>query len=433
MGEQSERFNRIRELAVSMAEKAKQDAAKDIRESEEAVNYSLSVFRFTGIAALLLAAFITYFLNRIIANPLKEISLTAGRIASGDLDINVTQNDRKDEVGVLINTFSRMTTSLSEKANVARQIAASDLTVIVKPASEKDVLGKSFSIMIDNLRTITKDIMEGINTLSSSASEILASTTQVASGAAETATAVSETTATVEEVKQTSHMASQKAKSVADTALNAKTVSSAGKKSVDETIEAMSNINEQMESVAETIVKLSEQSQTIGEIIATVNNLAEQSNLLAVNAAIEAAKAGDQGKGFSVVAQEVKNLADQSKQATTQVRTILNDIQKTISTAVMATEQGSKAVKTGVEKSKDSGDSIKVLADSISESAQAASQIFATSQQQLVGMDQVAQAMEEIKKSSIETSASTKQAEIAAKNLHDLGMKLKSAIDRYKV
>jgi methyl-accepting chemotaxis protein len=107
-------------------------------------------------------------------------------------------------------------------------------------------------------------------------------------------------------------------------------------------IEGMKKIQTQMESIAESVVKLSEQSQAIGEIIASVNDLAEQSNLLAVNAAIEAAKAGEQGKGFAVVAQEVKSLAEQSKQATSQVRTIFNDIQKATTAAVLATEQGAR-------------------------------------------------------------------------------------------
>ncbi|MDO8706310.1 MAG: methyl-accepting chemotaxis protein, partial [Sulfuricaulis sp.] len=179
---------------------------------------------------------------------------------------------------------------------------------------------------------------------------------------------------------------------------------------------------------AESIVRLSEQSQAIGEIIATVNDLAEQSNLLAVNAAIEANKAGEQGKGFAVVAQEVKSLAEQSKQATAQVRTILGDIQKATSTAVLATEQGNKAVEAGVKQTTETGESIRLLADSIAEAAQAATQIAASSQQQMVGMDQVALAMENIKQASVQNVAGTKQAEAAAQNLHELGQKLNDLI-----
>ncbi|KVW94802.1 methyl-accepting chemotaxis protein [Thiobacillus denitrificans] len=273
-------------------------------------------------------------------------------------------------------------------------------------------------------RAITRQLRESIAQIASSSSEILATTSQVASGAAETATAVSETTATVEEVKQTAQLASQKARFVSDSAQKASQVSQRGSKSVEEAIQGMNRIQEQMESIAESIVRLSEQSQAIGEIIATVNDLAEQSNLLAVNAAIEAAKAGEQGKGFAVVAQEVKSLAEQSKQATGQVRTLLGDIQKATSAAVLATEQGNKAVEAGVRQTGETGEAIRLLAESINEAAQAATQIAASSQQQMVGMDQVAQAMENIKQASVQNVAGTRQAEVAAQGLHELGQKL---------
>ena len=278
------------------------------------------------------------------------------------------------------------------------------------------------------VRAITRQLREGIVQLGSSASEILATTTQVAAGAAETATAVSETTATVEEVKQTAQVASQKAKYVSESAQKATGVSQAGRKSVEEVVEGMRRIQEQMESVAESIVRLSEQGQAIGEIIATVNDLAEQSNLLAVNAAIEANKAGEQGKGFAVVAQEVRSLAEQSRQATAQVRGILGDIQKATAAAVLATEQGAKAVESGVRQSAEAGESIRLLADNVVEAAQAATQIAASSQQQMVGMDQVAQAMENIRQASAQNVSGTKQAELAAQNLHELGARLGAMI-----
>ncbi|GLQ91510.1 methyl-accepting chemotaxis protein [Dyella acidisoli] len=282
------------------------------------------------------------------------------------------------------------------------------------------------------VRKITHELREGITKLASSASEILATTTQLASSVVQTATAVSETTATVEEVKQTAQLATEKARYVLDSAQRASTVSTAGRTAVDDTVQGMHRIQSQMESVADSIVRLSEQSQAIGEIIATVNGLAEQSNLLAVNAAIEATKAGEQGKGFGVVAQEIKSLAEQSKQATAQVRTILGDIQKATSAAVLATEQGSKAVEAGVKQTGDTGDSIRMLADNITEAAQAATQIAASSQQQMVGMDQVVVAMESIKQASTQNVAGTRQAEEAAKSLHQLGMRLGDLIGSHR-
>jgi methyl-accepting chemotaxis protein len=133
------------------------------------------------------------------------------------------------------------------------------------------------------------------------------------------------------------------------------------------------------------------------------------------------------------VAQEVKSLAEQSKQATAQVRQILGEIQKATSAAVMAAEQGSNAVQTGVRLSGEAGESIRLLSDSIAESSQAAIQIAASAQQQLVGVDQVALAMRNIGEASAQNVAGTKQIETAAKNLHGLGVKLKRLAEQYQL
>ncbi len=379
-------------LAVANHIKSKNDSIYQSNQKQITQLYYIAVG--LGSLDLLDIIAILWAIISLIAVPLKKITSLTEKVADGEFNVAVETVDRKDEIGILMRTFQKMA---------------------------------------ENLRRMTMDTKDAVNLLSTSASEILASTAQLASGATETSSAITETTTTVEEVKQTSQLATQKAKMVSDTASNASQISVGGKKSVEETMIIMNNIHEQMELVAETIVRLSEQSQSIGEIAATVNDLAEQSNLLAVNAAIEAAKAGEQGKGFAVVAQEVKSLAEQSKQATTQVRLILNDVQKSISAAVMATEQGSKAVESGVKQSKETGEAINNVMSSISETSQAAIQILATTQQQIVGMNQVAQAMENINQASIQSLSSTKQVEMAAHTLNDMGIKLKQLIEKYKV
>jgi methyl-accepting chemotaxis protein len=393
-GIQDERHRKMSALAQQLGDAAVDQARIAVAASEQEANYAVRLFVIVGLLATLLGITLVLFLNRIIAVPLRAVSDIAERVAAGDLTVNLPVDDRADEVGALMRTFRAM---------------------------------------IENLRRTTQEINEGVGVLASSSSEILATTTQVASGAAETASAVSETTATVEEVKQTAQVASQKARYVSDSAQKTAQVSQTGRKSVEDAMQGMQHIQEQMESIAESIVRLSEQSQAIGEIIATVNDLAEQSNVLAVNAAIEAARAGEHGKGFGVVAQEVKSLAEQSKQATAQVRAILGDIQKATGAAVLATEQGNKAVESGVKQTTETGESIRLLAESINEAAQAATQIAASSQQQMVGMDQVALAMENIKQASVQNVAGTKQAEVAAQSLHELGQRLKRLAEQYKV
>ncbi len=407
-------------------------ATRSAEENHRAHRTELTIIA-GNLCAFVLLSLAGVLLTRNIAIPLGEVSAVAQKIASGDLSVSFASNSRRDEVGILAATFAEMTSSLGQMARVAQQISSGDLTVEVKPKSDKDILAKAFAAMVANLRRVTGEMQESIGVLSSSAQQIVATTTQVAAAATETAAAVTETTTTVEEVKQTAQLATQKAKYVSESAQRAAQVSENGKKSALESIAAMKQIREQMESIAESIVRLSEQSQMIGEIMLSVNDLAEQSNLLAVNASIEAAKAGEQGKGFAVVAQEVRNLAEQSKQATTQVRSILNDIQKATNAAVMVTEQGSKAVEAGVKQSLQAADSVQKLGESIAEAAQAATQIAASSQQQMAGMDQVAQAMQNIKTASTQNVASTRQTEVAAKDIGELGRKLIELVALYRV
>jgi len=361
---------------------------------------------------------------------LRRMGEAANRIARGDLDLEVLPNSERDLFGV---AMKNMVESLKRMAATADRIAAGDLTSEAVPASEKDRLGNSFAIMARNLRELNTEIREVVNVLATSAGEIMSTVSEFASSSAETASAISETNATVQEVRQTTDLTSQKAKHVYETAQKSVTVARTGRKSVDDVIVGMQGIHERMGFIAERIVKLSEQSQAIGDIIATVNDLAEQSNLLAVNAAIEAAKAGDHGKGFAVVAQEVKNLATQSKQATAQVRSILGDIQKATTAAVLATEQGSKAVEAGMKQSSEAGEAIRLLSTSIEDSSNSTLQIVTSTQEQAIGMDQIATAIQSINQASNQNVEGSRQIETATRNIYDLNQKLHQLVSRYKV
>jgi methyl-accepting chemotaxis protein len=369
-----------------------------LRAAPEAL--STRLLRYAGLLLLLTAGSLALTLpvarrmQGLIADPIRDMANAARRVADGDLTVVLaTQAGRSDEIGVLLDSFGRM---------------------------------------LAGLQDMTRQIGEVAGVLASSTADILASATQVTAASEESAAAVRQTGVTVEEVKQTAQTAAHKAAEVAESTQRTAQVSQSGRSAVEQSIEAMQRIQEQMELMVESIVRLSEQGLAIGEIIATTNELAEQSNMLAVNAAIEAAKVGEQGKGFAVVAQEVKSLAEQSRQATAQVRAILGDIQKATTKAVLATEQGSKAVETGVKLSAEAGAAIRALAQSMEQAVQAAVHIAASAQQQQAGTDQVALAMRSIHEATAQNVASARQSETVAHTLHQLGLNLQQLLGRYR-
>lgn len=392
--ENHERYIKMRDIINDLITAADVDASAALDRSREVAGKARSVFIMVSLGVIACSFIGVFVLGRMLANPLQDLMLVANRVAAGDLKVTLPSLRRDDEVGVL---------------------------------------SQAFGSMLENFRAVHREIQEGVNVLASSASEIFTATAQIAASATETATAVSQTTSTAEEVKQTAQVSAQKAGNVADIAQRAAQSAQVGRKAIDESVAGMSNVREQMELIAETVVRLSEQSQAIGEIISSVNDLAEQSNLLAVNASIEAAKAGEHGRGFAVVAQEIRNLATQSKESTAQIRTILNDIQRATTATVMAAEQGSKAVDIGVKQVNQSGEAIRTLAESIVSAAQAATQITASSQEQLIGIDQVTIAIQNILQASKQNATGTQQAESGAKTLNQLGQNLKALTQKFTV
>lgn len=302
--------------------------------------------------------------------------------------------------------------------------------VTISACKEVASLGVALNRLVETLQGQGRQIKNDVSQLSESASAIASTGAQLAVSTSRASAAVAQTTSTVEELRQAAQLASEEAKRVARSAQQTMQVVSSGTRATEDTISRMNVVREQMASAAETVVKLSERSRSIEQIIGVVKDLADQSSLLAVNASIEAARAGNEGKGFSVVAQEIKSLADQSKEATEQIRSILQDIQKWVSAVVMATEQGAKAVDAGLEQSVLAGKAIEALAESVATSSQAASVIDAQIEQQVVGVDQVAGAMGDIEAAMQQNLEAALQLEVAAGKLRDLGESMAELMER---
>lgn len=311
------------------------------------------------------------------------------------------------------------------KTSATRQITLGILTMVV-----------SIIIIIGIMRMLFKigrRLREGVSVIGTSSAEIQSTVAEISTGTNETAAAISETTTTVEEIRQTSMMASQKAKSLMISSQRAAEFAEKGLESSQQMIDAMKKIDSQMKVISETIIKLSDQNRSIGEITSTVSDIADQSNLLAVNAAIEAAKAGEHGRGFTVVAQEIRSLAEQSKKSTAQVKEILNEIQKSVLQAVEVIKQGSATVDEGGKLVLADRKVVELLTETVEEAVQASIQISSSSQQQMAGMDQIVPAMENIKQASEQNVAGIRQAHDAARDLTELGQNLKQMMDHYNL
>lgn len=389
----------------------------------------------TLLALFLVAAGVVIYviiINRKIVEPITGAVNMATKVAQGDLGepVEVT---RTDEIGQLQSAMNEMVSYLQEMAKVADSIARGDLRVRVEARSESDVFGEAFNKMVESLHSIIQELAEGAAGLSSAASELASTSNQQSAMISEQATSIQQSLVTLEEIRTIVNQASEKAKSVVEISDHSVSVSKAGQEALEQTVAAMVKIRDQVAEIAKNIVELSEKTIQIGEITASVNEIAEQSNLLAVNAAIEAIKAGEAGRGFGVVATEVKNLATQSKQATAQVHNILGEIQRATGSTVMVTEEGRKRVDVGVDQVHQIGANFNQLYRVIVESSNAAKQIASATNQQVAGIEQIALGMSNISQAANDSVTGAMQQSSTAQELSSLAHSLNNIVRRYRL
>lgn len=324
---------------------------------------------------------------------------------------------------------------LERLAHAAAGLAGGNLRQQLNISASDEVgdLARSFATMTDGLTHLLKDLRGAASDIEREAANVLATSSQQSAMTNEQASAIHETSATVDEIAQTSKQATSFADAVISGTKRSDSLTAEGQKVVSESVSAMEKLSEQVKAIALAITDLHEQTLQIGDIITTVKDVAEQSNLLALNASIEAAKAGEHGRGFAVVAMEMRTLAEQSKMAANQVRALLGEVQKGTRTAVMATEEGSRRALAAMELAQSAGSAIMGLSELIRESSAAARQIAGNTRQQTTGVEQIAAAMNELSAAMTDNVEGTRRIEQVAGNLSNLAKRFSDLVGKYQL
>ena len=507
----------------ALVEINERDANQLNQQGEKTFTSSRNLLIGGTLVGIILALVFALLITRSITVPISIMAPALVSLSKGSLNRDVAIEtkqaivSRNDEMGMLIKGLAGAEGYLQEMAEVANTIAAGDLTVTVQPKSEKDELGVAFANMVTSLRRTIKEVADNANQVTSASNQLAlaanqagtattqVSTTiqQVSRGINQESESVTRTSASVEQMSraiegvakgaQEQSKAAEKAvqvtsqisaaiqqvaqSSTAVTQESAKAANTAneGANKVKDTLKVMDVIREKVGLSAEKVAQMGHHSDQITVIVETIEDIASQTNLLALNAAIEAARAGEHGKGFAVVADEVRKLAERSSASTRQIAEIIKEVQRAVNEAVAAMQDGTKEVEHGVTQASEAGSALENILNSVDAVSQQSAQAAAAAQEmnalatELVaavdtvsavieentaateemasGASEVTQsieniasvseensaAVEEISASTEELSAQVEEVAASARSLEEMALELKSIVHQFKL
>jgi methyl-accepting chemotaxis protein len=274
-------------------------------------------------------------------------------------------------------------------------------------------------------QSIQTRLKNTVSNLTSSSSEISATVAEQERVASQQAASVNETTATMDELEASFRQSAEQARVAVTAAQQALELTESGTQTVSENLKGIFALKEKVEIISEQMLRLSEQAQQISSISQLVSDIANQTNMLALNSSVEAVRAGEHGKGFSIVASEIRKLSDQSQRSAEKISSLVSEIQDAINSTVMLTEEGTKTVKAEVQTAQKTKQAFFGVADAINNVVVSNQQISLNLKQQLDGIQQVVQAMEVINQGAKETAAGLTQTKVGTEQLNHAALVLK--------
>lgn len=316
-----------------------------------------------------------------------------------------------------------------------KSVAGGDLSqgISVSRGDELGMLAHAANDMADQLRKLLQDLQQASVQITGASTQVLTAAEEHASGSVQQAASIAEVTATMEELTNTAKQIAMSATSVEKIADDSAQAAHAGYESVGEALEAMEKIRRRVADISGKTLLLGERSQRISEVLNLIKEIAGEIHLLAVNAAIESAAAGEHGKRFAVVASEVRRLAERTRESAEEIKGIVGEIQSATNTSVLATEQGVKEVENGVSLATRARGSLEEIIQMVDRTTQAIRQITFATQQQQSASEQIVQTMREVAEVTRQAASGMKQSANSVGELNLLADQFKTRIKEFKL